>query len=176
MGHGSQECYSKVWSWDPAMRDPYTFPEWRKPGYLNLPGLGHFSSFPGLRWGSHFSCLLRSAITSPGELLSVWSWAAGKLINKGNKHKERGRMRLLPWPCTGSYVRTAQAHSRSMAASTALLWCISFWGPETVGKVKKEKRPAYVQQSTVQLQRAWYTGFSAKGVPWNCAPPPAHCN
>lgn len=34
-----------------------------------------------------------------------------------------------------------------------------------VGKVKKEKRPAYVQQSAVQLQRAWYTVFSAKGVP-----------
>lgn len=25
-----------------------------------------------------------------------------------------------------------------------------------VGKVKKEKRPAYMQQSAVQLQRAWH--------------------
>lgn len=69
MGHGGQECYSKIWPWVPAIRDSYTLPEWWKPGHLNLPGLGHFLSFPGLRWGSHFSCLLRSAVTSPGELL-----------------------------------------------------------------------------------------------------------
>ena len=33
------------------------------------------------------------------------------------------------------------------------------------GKVKKEKRPAYAEQSAVQPQRAWYAVFSVQGAP-----------
>lgn len=52
-----------------------------------------------------------------------------------------------------------------MAASTASLRHISFRGPETAGKVQKEERPAYAEQSAVHLQRAWRAVFSVKGVP-----------